>query len=420
MKFVVQAGLTSGAGIDPSYLRLDDPVAGLLDSHVAAPPDVYQDLSVDSNGQQRVMTLDIDRSSTQGAGALVEYAAGTLTLTLRDDNGDLDPSNIAEPIPGVWILVAGIYGGTVYPLFSGTIDSWLPEHRYPDQAVVVITATDQLGSFAGSNRGALAPTGAGATSGARIGAILDNVGWPSGARNIDTGTATVAATDMSGNALDEMRNVATAEVGDLWATADGKIRFRSRYNLYTATASRTVQATFGSHPVSGELPWAGKLGLSYDRSTLINVVRASRPSGTVTEVGDDVSRNRYGDKAEEQLDLVLNDDAQVANWATYVLARDSVPKLRFTNVVIDPRADEANLYPQVLTRDFGDRIAVVRRPPGVTADTRECYIRGIHHSFQAPLEWQTTWELEPAVLGDPFILDDPTYGLLDSTNALIL
>jgi hypothetical protein len=418
--FIVQVGLTTGAGVDPTYFRLDDPVAGLLDHQVLAPPDVYLDLSTDSLGRQRVMTLDIDRSSTQGAGALVEYATGTLTLTLRDDNGDLDPANIAEPIPGIWIVAAYIYGGTVYSLFSGTIDSWLPEHRYPDQAVVVITASDLLGNFAGYDRGALAPTGAGATSGARINAVLDGIGWPASARNIDTGTVTVAATDFSGNALDEMRNVATAEVGDLWATVDGKIRFRSRYNLYTATASRTVQATFGSNAALGELPWVDRLGLSYDRSTMINVVRASRPSGTVTEVGDEVSRSRYHDKAHEELNLPLNDDAQVANWATYVLARDSVPKLRFTDVVIDPRANEAALYPQVLTRDFGDRIAVVRRPPGVTADTRECYIRGIHHSFQAPTTWQTTWELEPAVTGNPFILDDPTYGLLDSTNALIL
>jgi hypothetical protein len=417
--FVVQVGLTTGAGVSPTYLRLDDPVAGLLDVQVLAPPDVYTDLSTDANGQQRVMTLDIDRSSSQGAGALVEYSAGTLRLTLRDDNGDLDPANIAEPIPGIWINVVKIYGGTVYPLFNGTIDSWIPDHRYPAQAVVTITATDLLGSFAGYDRGAVAPTGAGATSGARINAILDGVGWPSGARNIDTGTVTVAATDFSGNALDEMRNVATAEVGDLWATADGRIRFRSRYNLYTATASSTVQATFGSAGGS-ELPWVDQLGLSYDRSTLINVVRASLPSGTVTEVGDEVSRNRYRDRAHEQLDLVLNDDAQVATWATFVLARDSIPKLRFTDVTIDPRANEASLYPQVLTRDFGDRIAVVRRPPGVTAETHECYIRGIHHSFAAPLQWHTTWELEPAVLGNPFILDDAVRGLLDSTNALIL
>jgi hypothetical protein len=179
--FIVQVGLTTGSGVSSTYLRLDDPVAGLLDVQVLAPDDVYTDLSTDSNGQQRVMAFDINRNSTQGAGMLVEYATGTLTLTLRDDHGDLDPANIAEPIPGIWINFARIFGGTVYSLFNGTIDSWLPEHRYPDQAVVVITASDRLASFAGYDRGAVTPTGAGATSGARINAVLDSVGWPAGA-----------------------------------------------------------------------------------------------------------------------------------------------------------------------------------------------------------------------------------------------
>lgn len=417
MTYVVLVGLSTGAGVDPTYLRLDDPVAGLLDQQVLAPDDVFTDLSVDSNGQQRVMAFDVDRSSTQGAGQLVEYATGTLSLTLRDDNGDLDPANIAEPIPGVAIQLAKVWAGTVYPLFTGTVDSWLPDHRYPDQAVVVITASDALAGIAGYDRGTSATVGVGDTSGAQIGRVLDAINWPAGRRNIDTGTVTVAGTDFSGNALDELRDLATAEVGDLWATAAGVIRFRDRYGLYLDTTSTTVQGTFGSG--AGELPWVGQLGVSYDRSTLINLVRASRPSGTVFEVGDETSRSRYRDKGHEELNLRLLDDAQVETWATYVLARDSVPKLRFTDVTIDVRADEASLYPQVLTRDFGDRIAVVRRPPGVTADTREAYIRGIHHSFQAPLQFVTRWELEPAVLGSAFILDDAVHGLLDN-NVLIL
>jgi hypothetical protein len=413
--FIVQVGLSTGAGVDPAFLRLDDPVAGLLDQQLLATPDLFTDLSVDANGQQRVMSFEITRTSTQGAGQLVEYAAGTLSLTLRDDNGDLDPANIAEPIPGVAISLSKIWAGTVYPLFTGTVDSWLPNLLAPSQATITITASDALAEIGGYDRGATAPLGAGAPSGTRINAVLDGINWPAGRRNIDAGTVTLAASDFSGNALDELRNDATAEVGDLWATAAGVIRFRARYGLYLNAASTTVQGTFGSG--AGELPWVGDLGLSYDRA-LINLVRASRPSGTVYEIGDAVSRSRYRDKAEEQLNLVLNDDAQVQSWASYVLARDSVPKLRFTDITIDVRANEAVLYPQVLTRDFGDRIAVVRRPPGVT-DSREAYIRGIHHSFIAPLEFKTRWELEPAVLGSPFILDDAVHGLLDN-NVLIL
>lgn len=416
MTFIVEVGLSTGSGVDPSYLRLDDPVAGRLDHGLLAPSGLFTDFSTTAGGIPRVMSLNVDRSSTQGAGALVEYSAGTLSLTLLDDNGDLDPTNIAEPIPGVAIRVSKIFAGIVYPLFTGTIDSWEPEHRYPDQAVVVVTATDNLGSVGGYNPGEQVPSGAGQASGARIGAILDLIGWPAGQRDIDTGTVTLAASTFEGNALDQLRDVTQAEVGQLWAAADGRIRFRDRYGLYLDTASANVQGTFGSGP--GDLRWVGQLGVSYSKANLINLIRATRDGTTIFESSDEESRNRYGDRSPGQFTLPLETDDQAAAWADYVRARDSVPKLVFTDVVIDVRADETNLYPQVLTRDFGDRIAVVRRPPGVTADTREAYIRGIHHSFTAPLAWQTRWELEPAAMGSVFILDDAVHGLLDN-NVLI-
>jgi len=414
--FIVKVGFSTGAGVDPSYLRLDDPVAGLLDVQHLAPDDVFTDVSTDSNGMQRVMSLSIDRSSTQGAGPLVEYAAGTLSLTLRDDNGDLDPTSIAEPIPGIAIQVSKVWAGNVYSLFTGTIDTWEPEHRYPDQAVVQITATDNLGAVSGYNSDEQASSGAGQLTGTRINAILDLIGWPAGQRDIDSGVVTLAATTFEGNALDNARDVTQAEVGQLWARPDGRIRWRDRYDLYTAATSLTVQGTFGSGP--GELPWTGQLGVSYSKANLINLVRTTRDGTTVFESSDEESRSRYGDHTPGLFTLPIDNDAQTAAWADFVRARDSVPKLIFTDVTIDVRADEDVLYPQVLTRDFGDRIAVVRRPPGVAADTREAYIRGIHHSFEAPLAWQTRWELEPASTDSPLFLDDPVRGLLDN-NVLI-
>lgn len=421
MTFLVRVGFSTGAGVPDEYLRLDDPVAGVLDVGLLAPEDLTTDLSTDSAGNGRVMAFAIDRGSTQGAGQLVEYSTGTLTLTLRDDAGDLDPANIAEPIPGVSIQLAKVWDGTVYPLFTGTIDSWLPEHRYPDQAVVVITASDALAALAAYNRGETGLTfGAGDTSGARITRILDNVGWPAGLRDIDSGTVTLAAGPLDGNALDNLRTVALAEVGDLWATPAGRIRFRDRYGLYTDPAGTTVQATFGSDVAGGELPWVGQLGISYDRSAMVNTVSASRDveGATVFESSDEVSRARYGDRGPEQQMLPLETDAQVIAWADYVRARNAQPEMRFTAVTVDARVNESLMYPQILSRDFGDRIAVARRPPGVAADVREVYIRSVHHAFAAPNRWTTTWELEPAPTGSPFILDDAVRGLLDS-NVLI-
>ncbi|BEL07819.1 hypothetical protein Q0Z83_060100 [Actinoplanes sichuanensis] len=419
MTFLVRVGFSTGAGVPEEYLRLDDPVAGLLDVGLLAPDGLTTDISTDAAGHQRVMEFSIDRGSSQNAGALVEYAAGTLTLTLRDDNGDLDPATIDEPLPGISIQLSKVWAGEVYPLFTGTVDAWLPEHRWPDQAVVVITASDALASVAGYNRGEIAATGAGQLSGARANLWLDAIGWPAGRRDIDTGTVTLAATTLGGNVLDGLRDTALAEVGDLWATPGGTIRFRDRYGLYLDGA--TLQATFGSDTAGGELPWVDKLDISYDRTGQINLVRAARDveGATVFESSDEVSRSRYGDRGPDTFALDLDTDAQVATWVDYVRAREATPQLRFNGITIDPRVNEDALYPLVLGLDFGDRIAVVRRPPGVAADTREAYIRGIRHSFSAPNRWQTSWELEHAPIGSAFIVDDAVHGLLDS-NVLIL
>lgn len=416
MTFLVEVGFSSGAGVPAQYLRLDDPVSGLLDVGLLAPDGLMTDLSTDASGFSRVMEFTVDRGSTQGAGNLVEYAVGTLSLTLRDDDGDLDPTSIAEAIPGVRIRLSKIWAGTVYSVFAGTIDSWVPEHRWPDQQVVAITASDALAGIAGYDRGDSAPAGAGESSGARINRVLDSVGWPAGQRAVDTGYTTVTATTLSGDALEEARHTARTEVGEVWADAAGLIRFRDRYGLYIGSRSTTVQATFGSG--GSELPFVGTLGVSYDRSELINVVRAARDGGTVYEIGDEVSRNRYRDRAHQQTDLLFATDAEVTSWAQFVLARDATPKLRFTDLTVDVRADEAGLYPQVLAREFGDRIAVVRRPPGVSADTREFYVRGIRHQFTAPNVWRASWGLEPAAANPAFVLDDAVRGLLDSGNVL--
>lgn len=421
MTFIVEVALSTGAGVDSSYLRLNDPVAGRLDIQRLAPDGLMTDLSAASDGFSRVMAFTVDRGSTQGAGTLVEYAAATLSLSLRDDDGDLDPVSIDEPIPGSLIRLSKAWGGVVYSVFTGTIDSWLPEHRYPDQAVITVTATDMLASLGGYARGAIVPVGDGDDTGERLNRVLDSIGWPAGQRDIDTGVSVLVETDLSGNALDEARDVAQAEVGDLWATPAGLIKFRNRHALYLDSASTTVQATFGSGGGS-EIPWVGSLGMSYDRSALVNVVRASRDAedAVAIEVGDDASRLRYGDKSPQgDVRLPFATDDEVAGWASYVLARDSFPKLRITDMDLDVRVDEAALYPQVLGRDFGDRIAVVRRPPGVAPDTREVHIRGIRHEFQAPLAWRTSWELEPAPSANPFFLDDPVRGELDAGNALI-
>jgi hypothetical protein len=86
--------------------------------------------------------------------------------------------------------------------------------------------------------------------------------------------------------------------------------------------------------------------------------------------------------------------------------------------VVHAHADPTNLFPQVLAREIGDRIKVVRYPPGGGSPiSREVFIRGISHETTGAT-WITTWSLQSATkYGSFFALDHPVLGLLDQ-NAL--
>src|SRR6266496_6239787 len=78
------------------------------------------------------------------------------------------------------------------------------------------------------------------------------------------------------------------------------------------------------------------------------------------------------------------------DWSSDVCSSDL--ELRFDTLTIKPMSDPNNLFPQVLGREIGDRIRIVRRPPGGGTITRDVFIRGIEHSVDARArEWVTTW-----------------------------
>src|SRR5690606_2956433 len=94
------------------------------------------------------------------------------------------------------------------------------------------------------------------------------------------------------------------------------------------------------------------------------------------------------------------------------------PEVRFDSIEIHAHADPDNLFPQVLGREIGDRIRIIRQPSGGgPAIERDVFIRGVSHTT-GPGTWITTWTLQSATkAGSFFTLDNAVLGLLDS-NAL--
>ncbi|MEU4570733.1 hypothetical protein [Micromonospora sp. NPDC023956] len=149
-------------------------------------------------------------------------------------------------------------------------------------------------------------------------------------------------------------------------------------------------------PLDGlpELPYAD-VAITYDAQSIYNLATVSRAGGTPQVVEDPASRARYLTRTYQRSDLLLETDAEVLSYGRYVLHQASEPELRFSQMTLLPRGD-ARLWAQALGREFGDRIRVIRRPPGGGVIRRDVFVRGVEHDVVRDLQWTTRLTLQSA------------------------
>ena len=135
-------------------------------------------------------------------------------------------------------------------------------------------------------------------------------------------------------------------------------------------------------------------------------------------IDDTGSIAEYQRKTWGRSDLIMQTDAEAAEYAAYVLSFSKAAKLRFDSIRIMPTTDPDNLWPQVLGRELGDRITVKFTPPGGGAIIqRDAFIRGIKHDVAAPGRWVTVWTLQDADAHLSFmVLNHASLGRLDANS----
>lgn len=432
----VEAGLVPGSPAQSgSALILDNAVLGLLDTGVLGTVTTWTNIS------NWVNSFSVTRPATRQQGPLWTFQAGTCSIVLDNSDGSFDPDNLNGPyvVAGVSqidimvpIRISITYAGVTDYLFTGYTDAWTPDPVTfsGDYATTIVTATDGFKVLSGVTLPPVSITGTGATSGARMRDILSRAGWYTSAEwaNISNGNSTMQGTTLGSDALSLMQIASDSEIGRLFMSGTGAVTFKSRQSLLTDTVSNTVQAVFGdspgtSHPAGTEL-YCATINRAFDDTTRANDVQATRVGGTVQEVQDLASIHRYAfPRSFSRTDLILQTDSDALNWANWVLSISKGGENRFESIEIDPVADAVNLWPQIITRDIGDRIEVWVRPAGfgpATPVTKDCFITGITHTCDAiNYTWRTSYTLQDATKYSSFMtLDNITLGQLDN-NALI-
>jgi hypothetical protein len=352
------------------------------------------------------------------------YDAATATIVLHDPDRRFDAENLAGPYvaagvslvqPMVRVRIRAVWGGTSYPIFFGYADDWQPDYQGNDWTYVTLTATDPSKILADDDRLAGTPVGAGEDSGARVDRILDLSDWPADERVIAAGDTTLQATDHAGNALAELQLAQDTEMGEFYFDRQGRAVFRNRQASFTEARSTTSQATFGDDPdgwaISGELPYADVKPSSGDGS-LANHISISRAGGTEQVVENSTSIAKYLKKTHTRNDLLMETDSDALAYANALLFEWSQRVYRFARIEFNTPAIEVEgvLWPQLLGREFGDRITVLRRPyGGGDPIERDCFIRGFEFDSDGAY-WRTAWVLQDATRASYFVIGDPVLG----------
>lgn len=432
-QIIVEGGFTYDPPVQPpGTFILDDAANGILDTSMLGGGVYWSDISA------FMRSGSVNRPASRQQGPLWTYQPGTASLTLNNKDGRFDPDNLSGPyvfnsVSGLAAMapvrVRATWAGVTYPLFSGFADSWgdAGQNYAGRYAETTVAATDAQKVLAGITIPSGGPAGAGETSGARVTRILDAASWFTGTgwRQVATGDSTVLATSYGDTAWNLMQAAADAEIGELYVNGAGQVKFRNRRAMLTSARSNAPQAVFGD--AAGTAETAGTeqpyrtVSRSRDDATMANDVQATRTGGALQEVQDSASIKKYlFPRTFSRSDLQLQDDATTLQWAQWVLYVAAADEDRFDQLVLYPMRDAANLWPQALGREVGDRIQVWRRPPGVVSPVvKDVFIRGIAHAWDVSAgTWQTTWTLQDASKYGSFLtLDNPTLGQLDS-NAL--
>jgi hypothetical protein len=341
-----------------------------------------------------------------------------------------DPINQSSPY---WNSVLGVSG--VAPrrkvsvfsdgvaLFTGRITdidvSYEPNNpnATSENSYVTITASDDFVLLANTyTASAITPTEV--LSGTRVTEILDlpEVNYPS-TRNIDAGSAALGggATFEIGantNILTYLQSVGTSEQGYFFVAANGDLTFTDRI-----TSSFSSPAAYFTD-TGTNIPYTS-LSVMYGQEFLYNKVVCSIEGGTDQTVNDVASQTEYGISTLNLSGLLLVDDAAALTLATDLLDRYKEPEYRFDKLqtIYNPLSSGNQ---QTLTAvEIADVISITRTyPTGTPASvTKEYSIENIRHVI-TPSSHTVEFGLAVADIVFPFVLDDATFGVMDSTNAL--
>lgn len=379
--------------------------------------------------------------------------AGTATVMLRDPDYRFDPANAAGPYYGQLVPMRRLRIRTAdFGIFAGYVESWPLVTEGVGYRRVRVDLVDAFGPIAASALTASYPE---QRTDQRIDAVLDDCAWtiggawilgsatdsvlgsttilgPIGDRALDQGNTRVQAVTLENvSALQHLQDVAQLEMGLLYVTGGGVVRFRNRHSCLQNLAPRMRLGDARSielgptpeEPLLGSQLWPyADLVPEYDDRRIVNVCRVRRQGQNAWFTAQSASSRLdyfprplvrdYVPLAGESEGAADNEAASLARWVVRLYAQ---PRVRISSLVLDLHT-VPDLWKAALGCDLGDRVSVVRAT-ATGAVSHACLVEGIEHDITED-DWRVTWRLSPADTTAYWRLGDANRSQLGVTTTL--
>jgi hypothetical protein len=380
-------------------------------------------LGVNALADSTAVTVDVSDlvdsiRTNRGRTALSDvFQTGTMSLRIIDQTGAFNPMNPASPYTGLLnpmrkVTITATYNSATYPIFAGYITSFdtTTPKDVGEVVYTTIQAVDGFRLFQNAQITSVTDATAGQTTGTRIGKILNQVGWPSSQRDIDTGQTTVQVDP--GNlrtSLGALQTIESTEYGALYMDAFGNVVFQDRQLTSSSVAGTpTVFNDNGTGISYNNALW------KLDDTLVFNKASVTRVGGTAQIASNQDSIDKYFLHSYQEQNLLMESDTNALDNARAYVASRAETAIRCDAVTLDLYTDNYNTgILAALGLDYFDPISVTTTQPGSSTLSKTLQVFGVSHDIK-PNAWKTTLTtLEPII--DSFIIGSTISGILGTS-----
>jgi len=414
---VVQSGdylLELDTGFPVSAFTLDDSTRGVLDNTTYVLDGLTQFADITPFTQNIVYSRGRRKTDYQ-------FGAGVMTFTMTDDTGILGPYDSSSPYydpannePGLAPMRTVRLSRDGEYLFVGVVTGYTYDFQLAGPNIVNVQCADEFYKLAQTQLNAT--TVSAETSGQRINTVLafPEVDYQ-GTTSIATGTVNLGHSAQYNiaqgtNTLAYLQQINQAEQGRLFVARDGTIKFQKRIGA-------TVAKPMISFKDDGTAAKYDAIEVEFDADNVVNRAYVSGLNGNQATDSDSASIAKYFTQSYSITNSLLHEQASIDALATYLLVAN--PEPRYTSVSTSFAALTSTQRDDAATVDIGDTISIHKQIPGLGSEIASTLaIEGIQGIINVATGHRITFYTSPTTIVYELILDDATYGVMDSTNVL--